>query len=75
MEGFFFATSSGGAAVPDFNLSLKARFDVGGVEEFVAGRGILKSTASAVSEITVDGVCMFCPLIPAYRFGRGAFWG
>ena len=72
MEGFFFATSSGGAAAPDLNLSLEAKFDVGGVERFVTGRGILKSKGSAISEPTVDGVCRFRPLVPAYRFGRGA---
>ena len=62
MEGFFFATSSGGAAAPNLTRSREARFNVGGVEGVVAGRGILESEDSEVFEANVDGVCRFCPL-------------
>ena len=60
MEGFFFATSSGGAVAPDLIRSLEARFNVGGIEGVAAGRGILELKGPAVSESTVDNVCRFC---------------
>lgn len=55
-------TSSGGAAAPDLTRSLEARFNVGGVEGVVAGRGILESEDSEVFEVNVDSVCKFCTL-------------
>ena len=61
MEGFLFPTSSGSTAAPDLNRSLEARFNVGGVEGVVAGRGILESKDSEVFEANY-GVCKFCPL-------------
>lgn len=50
------ATSPGGAAAPEFNLSLEVRFEVTGVEVEVVGSGVLGPKGSTPSESTVDGV-------------------